>query len=352
MKTSEVDMYAEAKLNPHMITIARESRGYTHLELSEIIQISKSTAWRLEQDNPAATEETLSKLSNTLHYPVSFFFQQGEVLPMSLSYRRSDVVSAKLLSQIEANINIYRLNLEQLLSAMQWKETDLPVLDVSKYGSPQECAKQLRKLWKIEKGAINNVSEILEKNKILLIKSDFGTELVDGRFVMASKKFPVIVTNKSMLGDRQRFTLAYQIGMLVMHLHTSPAFNRDLSHEANLFAAELLMPAKDITGDLQELGLPKLAELKKKWKVSMQALVYRANDLEIISDNNKRYLLQQFNQQNIRRREPPELDIPTEQYKLVRDLMTQYRTKQKLSVAKMADFLHLEQEDFLQRYND
>lgn len=137
-----------------------------------------------------------------------------------------------------------------------------------------------------------------------------------------------------------------------MHLHTSPGFERDLSHEANLFAAEFLMPAKEIKDDLTDLSLPKLAELKKKWKVSMQALVYRANDLEMLTDNQKRYLLQQFNQQNIRRREPPELDIPTEQYKLVRDLITQYRTKQKLSVAKMAAFLHLEQDDFLQRYND
>lgn len=339
------------KVNPQMVTIARESRGLTHLELADKLNVSKATAWRLEHDVYGISQDIINNLSKELRFPDSFFFQKGEVLPLGLSYRKRDVVAAKLLSQIEANINIYRLNIETLLTAIAWEDLKLPVLDVNKYGSPQECAIQLRKTWKVEKGVINSLSELLETKRILLINFDFGTERVDGRFVMALDKSPVIVTNRSLLGDRQRFTLAYQLGHLVMHLSTSPAHDRDLSHEANLFAAEFLMPEKDIKNDLQELTLPKLGELKRKWKVSMQALLYRASDLQLLSDNQKHYLLKQFNQQNIRRREPKELDIPTEQYKLVRDLLTQYRTKQKLTVAKMASFLHLEQEDFLERYN-
>ncbi len=344
-------MDTSEKLNPQMITIARESRGMVHLELGEKLGISKSGAWRLEQEDIKPSNEILKGLTKFLNYPESFFYQKGEVLPLFLSYRMRNVVAAKLISQIEANINIYRLNLEQLLSAINYEDIKLPVLDVKKYGSPQECAKQLRKLWKIERGAIKNLSETLEENKVLLINFDFGTERVDGRCTIALDKFPIIVTNRALLGDRQRFTLAYELGHLVMHLHTNPEYERDLSHEANLFAAELLMPENDIKKDLLDLSLPKLGDLKKKWRVSMQALVYRANDLDIISDNNKRYLLQQFNQQNIRRREPKELDIATEQHKLVRDLITQYRSKQKLSVQQIASFFHLEQEDFLNRYN-
>lgn len=335
-----------------MITIARESRGLVHADLAERLNVTKPTAWRWENDVFGISTDIVEKLSNTLHYPESFFYQQGEVLPLSLSYRKRNVVAAKLMSQIEANINITRLNIEQLLDAIKYTDIKLPVLDVIKYGSPQECAKQLRKVWKLDKGSINNLSEVLEAHHILLVSMDFNTDRVDGRCIMALDKFPIIVTNKNLLGDRQRFTLAYELGHLVMHLHTAPAYDRDLSHEANLFAAELLMPEKDIYKDLIDLSLPKLGELKRKWKVSMQSLVYRASDLEILTDNQKRYLLQQFNQQNIRRREPKELDIPTEQYKLVRDLLTHYRTKQKISIAKMASFLHLEQEDFMNRYNN
>lgn len=334
-----------------MITIARESRGLVHVELADKLNVSKPTAWRWENEEFGISSEVIEKLSKALQYPESFFYQKGEVLPLSLSYRMRNKVASKIISQIEANINIARLNLEQLLSAIKFESAKLPILDVTKYGTPQECAKQLRKIWKLDRGTIENLSEVLEDHKILLLNMNFDTERVDGRCVMVLDNIPLIVTNKNLLGDRLRFTLAYELGHLLMHLYTSPAYDRDLSHEANLFAAELLMPERDIKGDLQDLSLPKLGDLKRKWKVSMQSLVYRAADLELLSDNQKRYLLQQFNNQNIRRREPKELDVPVEQYRLVRDLLTNYRTKQKLSVAKMASFLHLEQYDFLERYN-
>lgn len=340
------------KVNPKMITIAREARGMVHAEIAERLKVTKPTAWRLENEHYSINTQTVAQLSDILGFPATFFYQKGELLPLSLSYRKSDTVPAKVMTKIEANINVSRLNIEQLLHSLTTLEINLPVLDVMHYGSAQACSKQLRKLWKLPAGVIENLSEVLEKQNILLLNFDFETEEVDGRGTTALGQYPVIITNKILLGDRQRFTLAYQLGHLVMHLKTSPAYDRDLSHEVKLFAAEFLMPEGDIKKDLsEELTLPKLGELKKKWKVSMQSLVYRANDLQLISDKQKNAILKKFNQQRIRRREPQELDIIPEQYKLVRDLMTKYKTKQKLSLPKMAAFLHLNEDDFLNRYN-
>lgn len=338
-------------VNQKMISIARESRELDNKELAEILDVNSSSVSRWENEGLIITKETIKEMSNHLQYPESFFYQKGELLPLALSFRKRNVVASKIINQIEANINISRINIEVLLDAIKLKEPHIPVLDVLKYGTPEECAKQLKKLWKLDKGVVENLSEVIEQNNILLLNLDFKTERVDGRCTIAKDKYPIIVTNKSLLGDRQRFTLAYELGHLVMHLYTQPKFDRDLSHEANLFAAEFLMPEKDIKKDLEDLSLAKLGDLKLKWKVSMQALMYRANDLQVITDNQKHYLVKQFNAQNIRRREPIELDVKTEQYKLVRDLITTYRTKQKLSVAKMAAFLHLNVEDFLSRYN-
>lgn len=339
------------EINQKMISIARESRGLENKELAEKLDVNSSSITRWENEGMGISKDVIKKIGLILNYPESFFYQKGEVMPLSLSYRKRNVVAAKLITEIEANINVSRLNLEILLNTMRVSEPKLPVLDVNKYGTPQECAKQLRKIWKIEKGVIENLSEILEDNKIILLNLDFKTERVDGRSTMALDKYPIIVTNQTLLGDRQRFTLAYELGHLIMHVYTEPKYDRDLSHEANLFAAEFLMPERDVKKDLEDLTLAKLGHLKRKWKVSMQALMYRANDLEIITDNQKHYLVKQFNKQNIRRREPKELDIKTEQYKMVRDLLTNYRAKQKLSVAKMASLLHLNADDFLIRYN-
>lgn len=339
------------KVNPHMITIARESRAMQQSQLSEQTGISKFAVNRLENSIHEASETSLALIAKELHYPRDFFYQEGEAQPVALSYRKRTTVPAKIITQIEANINIYRLNIEKVLSANLPADINIPLLDVSKYGSPAACAKQLRKLWKLPKGTVNNLSELLEANYMIPVNFDFETDRVDGRFIMALEKYPVIITNKRLLGDRQRFTLAYQLGHIVMHLYTSPGFERDLSHEANLFAAEFLMPEADIKDDLQDLSLPKLGELKKKWKASMQALLYRASDLGVITPTQKAYLLRQFNQQKIRKREPKELDLEIEQYKLLRDIFTKYRSKQKLSIDKFAAYLHLETNDFIKRYS-
>jgi Zn-dependent peptidase ImmA (M78 family) len=261
-------------------------------------------------------------------------------------------VAQKALFPVEAQVNIYRLNIEKLNKAINLSEVNLPVLDIEKLGSPAEAARKLRKLWKIEKGAIENLTQILEGNGLFVINFDFNTDRVDGMSVMADGKVPVIFVNKRSLGDRQRFTLAYELGHLVMHLKTNPSFKRDISHEANEFAAELLMPEKDIASDLKNgVTIPQLADLKRKWKVSMQALLYRANDLEFITDNNKRYLINQFNSLNIRRREPAELDIPKESSKRLRDLVTSYKNKQKLNLKELSSFFFLNEEEFLKMYS-
>jgi Zn-dependent peptidase ImmA (M78 family)/DNA-binding XRE family transcriptional regulator len=339
------------RLNPKMITVARESRGLTQLELAEKLNLSTSQMSRIEQDFTEVGEQHLKALSVALNYPEEFFYQEGENLPPALALRKRNIVAQKVLLPIEAQVNIYRLSIEKLLNAMGQNNFQLPVLDIEKLGSPAEAARKLRKIWKVEKGTITNLTKVLEDNGIYVIGFDFNTERVDGMSIVANGTHPVIFSNKRNLGDRQRFTLAYELGHLVMHLQTNPSFTRDISHEANEFAAEFLMPEKDIRPDFKDgVTINILADLKRKWKVSMQALLYRSNDLGIITDNQKRYLINQFNSLNIRRREPAELDVPREQPMKLRDTITSYKTKQRWNVKQLALFLNSSEDEFLSKY--
>ncbi|MBA3673364.1 MAG: ImmA/IrrE family metallo-endopeptidase [Chitinophagaceae bacterium] len=340
------------KLNPKMLTVARESRGLTQIELAEKLSLSPSNISRMEQDFIEITPANFTAIVGTLNYPEEFFYQEGETLPPALALRKRNIVAQKIMLPVEAQVNIYRLNVEKLLKAISYPEIDLPVLDIEKLGSPAEAARKLRKLWKIEKGAINNLTQVLEDNGLFLINFDFNTDRVDGMSILADSKFPVVFSNKRSLGDRQRFTLAYELGHLVMHLKTNPPFTRDISHEANEFAAEFLMPEKDIKGDFKDgVTLNILGDLKRKWKLSMQALLYRANDIGVITDNQKRYLINQFNSINIRRREPAELDIARENPMKLRDMITNYKHKQKLNVKQLALFFNSNEDEFLSKYS-
>lgn len=118
----------------------------------------------------------------------------------------------------------------------------------------------------------------------------------------------IIGANKSHHPHRQRFTIAHELGHFLLHeghtmhldekgdalrvnLRSSESARGEDNDEkeANLFAAELLMPAaflrEDLHGrDLDLLGDTEFLEkLAKKYKVSAQALTFRLGYLNYVS---------------------------------------------------------------------
>ncbi|MCC7302799.1 MAG: ImmA/IrrE family metallo-endopeptidase [Bacteroidia bacterium] len=350
----QIMVATEVQINPKMVVLARESRGVSQKELAEKLSTSPAFICKIEMDNKSLPEPTLERMSKLLKYPIEFFYQEGEAyLPMSLNYRKRDHVSAKVLMPLEASLNIYRLNIETISQKLKLPALNIPDLDLKKIGSEEQVAKQLRKSWKMPKGPVENLTELLEANGIIVIAVDFGTERVDSRTILTKDKHPIIVINKTHLADRQRFSLAYELGHLVMHSHTLPSHDRDISHEANLFAAGLLMPENELKKDFEKgVSVSLLGELKRKWKVSMISLLYRAADLGFLTDNQKKYLLSQFNQMKIRRREPIELDFQKEKPLLLRDLILKYKNAHKFTSKELAAALHLEVEEFMTKYSE
>src|ERR1035437_2297822 len=347
-------MTTEIQINTKMVVLARESRGISQKELAEKLNTSPGFICKVETDNKSLPEETLGRMSKLLKYPIDFFYQEGEAfLPMSLNYRKRDHVSSKVIVPLEAQLNLYRLNIEMLAEKLKFPISNIPVLDLKKLGSEEQVAKQLRKTWKMPKGPVENLADLLEENGIIVISFDFGTERVDSRTILTKDKQPIIVVNKTHLADRQRFSLAYELGHLVMHTQTLPSHDRDISHEANMFAAGFLLPENEVKKDFEK-GIPiaLLGEMKRKWKVSMQSLLFRAADLGFLTDNQKKYMLAQFNTLQIRRREPIELDFPKEKPHLLRDLITKYKNAHKFSTKELATSLHLEVEDFMIKYGE
>jgi len=102
---------------------------------------------------------------------------------------------------------------------------------------------------------------------------DFETSKIDAisEWVPGYPPIVLVNSNEEIPTSRLRLTLAHEIGHLVMHqLSSSP----DIEDEANRFAAEFMMPRREIKASLYRLNLAKLTDLKRDWKVSMPALVY------------------------------------------------------------------------------
>jgi Zn-dependent peptidase ImmA (M78 family)/DNA-binding XRE family transcriptional regulator len=340
------------QINRNYISLARESRGYNQVEFADILGMSPANLSKIELGNISMDESYLPQIAVLLSYPVSFFYQENEIHQSFLGYRKRQTVSPKLIYPIDAQMNIRRLHIEYFLKELNYIPAAMPILDIDKLGSPQKCATKLRKLWGVTEPIINNLTKLVEKNGVILNSFTFGTDRVDSRTILTEHNQPIIFTNKSLLGDRLRFSLAYELGHLVMHLNTSPALDREVGKEANKFAAEFLMPENDIRPDFEgNVTITLLGELKKKWKVSMQSLMYRADDLGYLTYNQKRYLLTQFNQMQIRKREPLEFDVPKEQASLLNTMIVKHKTKAKLDNETLAKNLNITLTEFIDIYS-
>ena len=334
-----------------MIILARESRGLSQADLAGELNISPANLSKIENGDIQISDFLLDAITTVTRYPRSFFNQEGEILPTNLAYRKRQKVQQKLITPVESKINILTKHVEAL-SGAGFPSLNLPFIEVSEINTPQVIATQLRKKWKLKDSVIYDLVKEMELNGIIIISFDFQTERIDSRTMLTKDNHPIIFLNSCLPGDRQRFSLAFELAQLIMHTFCIVPFERDIKHEANLFAAEFLMPEKEIRKDfVTGINISLLGELKRKWKVSMISLLYRSDDLGFLTPNQKRYFIQQFNQLKIRRTEPSQLNVEPEKPELFKSIIFQLQKKANLNVIDMASLFHLETEEFLEYYS-
>jgi Zn-dependent peptidase ImmA (M78 family) len=159
----------------------------------------------------------------------------------------------------------------------------IPKLDRDDYGGdPEKAAAHVRLLWQMQRGPVANLIEVIERAGGLIIHCDFGVDAMDALYQPAPQLPPLFWMNSNKPCDRARFSLAHELGHVVMHhVYTEPAIAET---EANTFARAFLMPRADFRSEcLTRLDFPALAQLKQRWRVSMAAIAYRARDLHAIS---------------------------------------------------------------------
>ena len=112
---------------------------------------------------------------------------------------------------------------------------------------------------------------------------------------------PVILINSKIQNARKVFTLAHELGHLIMH-NSNTTFltpDRDIEKEANIFASEFLAPTTALRGEFARLTLEKLFELKAYWKISLGALLYKAKQTTLSVDQYRRWIIKLAPQRKI-----------------------------------------------------
>jgi Zn-dependent peptidase ImmA (M78 family)/DNA-binding XRE family transcriptional regulator len=351
MKIIKLKEDRKPEYNHKLITVAREQRGLGQKELAEKVGMDQGSISRFENGTQILVKETMEKIAKALDYSINFFKHQSDVIDFANSYyRRRLKMPKKDLLKAEAGINVSKINLDALLQLVELPDPNYKQFDIEKEASPSGCAIALRKYWQLPDGYVRDLTQVLEKNGIVVINMDFGGIEIDGHAVVTENNVPIIFINLDIPSDRYRLTLAHELGHLVLHVGKEISEDRDVEEEAFLFAGEFMMPEREIKSDLMDLTIERLKEYKKYWKISMGALIKRAQVLGMLSDNEYKYLWQQMSKLGFRKREPEELDFAKEQPSIIKQLIDAHLDELQYGEEELAEFLGLKFSEFNRKY--
>jgi hypothetical protein len=128
------------------------------------------------------------------------------------------------LKIIQAKVNIVRMQMAKLIRGVEIKsESVFPRMDVEEYdGGPEEIAALVRKAWGLQPGPIPHMVNAIEDVGGVVFRWPFGNRKLDAISQCVPGLPPLFFVNAQASNDRVRFSLAHELGHVVMHRVPTP----------------------------------------------------------------------------------------------------------------------------------
>lgn len=337
---------------------ARTAAGLSLRELAEKAGISAMAISKYETGKSTPSSGVLLSLSKALGVPVEYFLRTERVELEEVEYRKHTKLPKKLLRQIEGDVieQVERyLELEHVFPTLPIKPFKIPdgMPDrINDYAEIEDVADRVRVAWDLGTNPIPELTDTLEENGIKV----FQTKLFHGnRFdglAATVNSMPIIVVGEEWPGDRQRFTLAHELGHLLMKGRLSDALDEEKA--SNRFAGAFLVAKSAVFNELGRhrrwLEPQELCVLKKVYGLSMGGWIHRANDLGILADVHYQTMVRLFRSRNWHKKEPCE-DYPREKTQLFMQLVYHALAEDLIGESKAAELLRVPLKKFLSLRN-
>lgn len=332
-------------INFTLLETARLLRQKTQKEVAEAVGISQASLSKAEHGLQELPSDIMNKLYNYYDLPEAFFLRNEGISPLGhLYYRKKLTISNKIIDSFVAKIKIFKAIIDDLMSAIELPKYTLSNYIPDENLSAKEIANKIRYELKVYHGAVPNLSTLLENNGIIIIMFDFGTDKIDGLTAITDSDRKVMFINNQMPNDRIRFSMAHELGHLVMHIENPPCSSDDAERQADEFASEFLMPEDEIKPMLQNINMQTLGILKRKWRVSMHAIVRRAKDLEMITYQQYRNLQIFFSKKGYTKKEP--IPLPLESPAMWEETLNLYRNELGYTDEDLMSIMRINKRDF------
>lgn len=266
------------RFEPARLTQARARVGTSKTDLAARVGVSAAAVGQYEAGVNSPRAEVVDKLARELKVRPDFF-SVGRPLA------RIDSVNAHFRSLRSARVSDRQKALAT--ATLVWEltfaleryirlpEVDLP--DVTLGTAPAEAAAMLRNHWELADGPVKHLVATAESHGIVVVVRPLGEIDAVDAFSLVVVDRPIIITTPRRSDNvfRHRFSIAHEIGHLLMHRDEADP-RAAIEREADEFAAAFLTPATPMDNTLpQRLDLAALDRIGRTWGVSPHSLVRR-----------------------------------------------------------------------------
>lgn len=337
--------------------MARKAQGLSMQALAGKVGLSANMIKKYEHNQSMPSSDVLIRLIHVLDVDMAFLFRPTQVELKQVEYRKKantpklllDKITADVTNQAERWLHLKELWLGFPIATYQLDyDFSKPITTIDDI---EIIVDELRAYWKLGINPIPNMIDFLESLGIIVIISDVDNHdnKFDGLQAMIDDT-PIIVISSHWTGDRQRFTLAHELGHLVLEKRIPK--NMDIEKACNRFAGAFLLPKESL---IQEWGEKRtkitpneLSFLKHEYGISMSAILYRVKDLHIITDNYHKNQSIRFRQKGWHKQEPDN-PYPNEKTHLFEQLVYRAIAENIISESKGAELLGISTHKLVQQ---
>jgi len=252
--------------------------------------VTKQAISKYETGKDHPSPVVMNRMAAALHVKSRELWAEPQVEVAFVAYRRQARLPKAEQRRIESIVTEaleHRVRLQDLTGQ---KKTELLVdaFPVNALADAEAAAVSLRKHWRLGLDPIASVIGILEDHYVHVVEVD-AKDGFDGISAIArnggENKAAAVVTKRGVDGERQRLNITHELGHLVCKMGP----NVDEEKAAFQFGAAFLAPAeviyREVGAKRHLLQVAELLLLKKRFGLSMQALLHRLRDLDVITQS-------------------------------------------------------------------
>jgi len=335
------------------LKMARRLADMSQARVAEQVGLSKMAISKYENGQVLPNSDALIRLAHVYGQPAEFFLRGPVTATVTPVYRGRKSLRGKheaaVVAQLQEWVERY-LAAESLYPPDEWVAFAYPhgfPYPIATLAAVEEAADALRDAWGLGDAPIDNLTELLEDRGIK-VGVVTGNDHFDACLFRLDDDGPVMTVKAGIPGDRQRFSLAHELG----HLMLAETEALDPEQAANRFAGAFLVPASAAVRELgrrrQSVSQHELHLLKHKYGLSMQAWVYRARDLGIVDAATAKQYFMWFRQNGTYRVEPGDA-LPEETPQRLMRLVLRAVAEDVISRSRASELLGLPWPEFLER---